>query len=833
MKFKISSVVCDKIPGIQVAVLVFRNLKNNRKSSPAMQLLCGAWAQKKSEWKNDDKFKYVNELIKKTQVDGQILPETQLLESTARKIKRGNIREGKNNLYALAHYLSIKYMVPLSCEDLDLMEKDLQLDFITPSKGKKARDFNVTEKTENAVFWLIDVGNQSREDFTKLPDQFASVINKYCGGGDPSIFMLNCDNREVDLEYVSEKERQYSLDNPLGDESSYDAEGGAVQTGPATTEPSIRKKLEDFVQSAAKNIGIPEDHLKGEIEIEIPADPDHGDYSTNIAMRLGKILNRAPVELAHSLIQAAPLPDFVERIDTAGPGFINFHLSQSCLQSRLEEILTQKGKFGRLNIGEGQKVLVEYSSPNIAKPLGIHHLLSTILGQALADLHRAAGYEVVSLNWLGDWGTQFGKLLYAYKNWGDEEIVKKDPLNELLKLYVRFHDEAEKDPTMVDKGRAEFKKLEEGDEENLKLWEWMREVSILAITHIYDKLDVKFDEYLGEKMYLEDAQKILEEGKTKGVFTEGEQGAIIVKFENDKYPPYMMQKADGTTLYSTRDLASIRDRMERYHPQKILYVVDIAQKLHFQQLFETAHKLGMDGTEFIHVSFGRMLMPEGKMSTRKGDVILLDEVIKEATHRTEKIVNEKGRELTDEEKKRIIQGMAIGAIKYNIFSQNRETNITFEWDKMLSLEGNSGPYLQYAYARAKSILRKAEETPPRPSRDLKKDSQISIFNVEEDRKVEEEKNLQPFGHPAEQALLRLLPRFPEKIELAVRDNKPSVVTTYLFEVARAFSTFYSEVHVLTASKPELRQARLKLVRATAQILQNGLRLLGIDVFERM
>jgi len=802
-----------------------------------MQLFRGAWAQKKSEWKNEDKYRQVGELIKKTQVDGRILPETQLLESTARKIKRGNPREEKNNLYALAHYLSIKYLVPLECKDLEQVEKDLQLDFITPTKGKKANDFEVTDQTQNAVFWLIDVGSHSKEDFPTLPDQFASVINKYCGSTDPSIFMLNCDNREVDLEYVSEKERQYKLDNPLINESGGDLlaseEPAPYKTNPAPAIKSIKEKLVDFMEAAAKNIGIEDQYIKDQIEIETPATEAHGEYSSNIAMRLGKTLNRAPLELAQSLIQASPLPDFVDAIDTAGPGFINFHLSQNCLENRLEEILTQKGKFGRINIGEGQKVLVEYSSPNIAKPLGVHHLLSTILGQSLADLHRAAGYDVVSLNWLGDWGTQFGKLLYAYKNWGDEEIVKKDPLNELLKLYVHFHEEAEKDPALVDKGRAEFKKLEEGDQENLKLWEWMREVSVIAINRIYEKLGVKFDEYLGEKMYLEAAQKILKEGKTKGVFTEGEQGAIIVKFENDKYPPFMVQKADGTTLYSTRDLASIRDRIERHHPQKMLYVVDVAQKLHFQQLFETAHKLGIDGAELVHVSFGRMQMPEGKMSTRKGDVILLDEVIKEATQRTEKIVNEKGRELMDEEKKRIIDGMAIGAIKYNIFSQNRETNINFQWDKMLSLEGNSGPYLQYAYARAKSILRKAEESPVAPAQNIKKDSQISLFSMEEARKAEEEKDVQPFQHPAEQELLRLLPRFPEKIELAVHDYKPSTVTTYLYEVARAFSTFYSEVHVLTTSKPDLRKSRLKLVRGAAQVLQSGLRLLGIDVFERM
>lgn len=852
MKFRLSQAVCSKLPGIQVGIIVIKNVENLKKVSTPDQLLAGSCAQRKSEWANDALYKEATALIEKTKIDDQILPEAQLLESNIRKIKRGKPPIGKNNLHAIFSYLSIKYMVALQGQDLDQLDSDIVIDFITPKKGKKTPDIDVERETTNIALWFIDVGSQPKEEFLRLPHEFATHIQKYCGGTEPEIHILNCDNKEVDLGYESEKERERKAQEPELQAEPQQEEQTSASPSQSTPIPAVKTQQETPVTQPAKQEGSTQEQLKKAlkaalqklqlpseeiIEIETPADLSHGDFSSNIALKLSKTVEKAPQELAKSVIEALPTLDFVNKTDIAGPGFINFHLSQQHFEQELDKILAQKEQFGELSIGNGQKVLVEYSSPNIAKPLGVHHLLSTILGQAIADLHRKAGYETVSLNYPGDWGTQYGKLLYAYKQWGDEQTVKADPLNELLKLYVKFHEEAEEDPSLEDKGREEFKKLEEGNEENLKLWQWMRDVSIEAIENIYQRLGVSFDEYLGEAMYGEASQKILEEGKRKGVFVEGEKGAYIVKFEDENMPPYMVQKADGTTLYSTRDLASIEDRLKRYHPNKIIYVVDVAQKLHFQQLFETAKKLDLDAAELVHVSFGRMQFPEGKMSTRKGDVVLLDEVIREAIARTEKIVEEKSRELSPEEKAKVAEGMAIGAIKYNIFSQNRESNITFEWDRMLSLEGNSAPYLQYAYARAQSILRKAEEAQvsntPVYDENADPDNQTSLFTMENQQKTEQEKVINPFEHPTEQQLLKLLARFPEKVALATKEYKPSTITTYLFEVSRAFSSFYNEVHVLSASRPELKETRLKLVKGTAQILKNGLNLLKIQTFERM
>lgn len=580
----------------------------------------------------------------------------------------------------------------------------------------------------------------------------------------------------------------------------------------------LGNKLLGIVNNYLAKQNVSAEDMLPELEIEHPKDPLHGDFSISIALKLSKQIGKPPNVIAEEIKADIPPLEYIEKVDIAAPGFINFHLADSYLQKQLEKILTQKDDYGRLKTGNGKKVLVEYSQPNIAKPLGAHHLLSTIIGQVIADLYRYGGYDVVSLNYLGDWGTQFGKLIHAYKAWGVEDIVKRDPLNELLKLYVKFHDEVEKKPDLVDKGRAEFKKLEEGDEENVKLLEWIRELSIKEIKRIYKILGVEFDEYLGESMYLDRAKELVQEGKDKGIFVTGERGAIIAKFENDKYPPFMVQKADGTTLYSTRDIATLEDRLNRYDPQKILYVVDVAQSLHFNQLFDTAKRMGYNSSELVHVSFGRMQLAEGSMSTRKGDVILLDKVISEGVTRSQRLVDEKGHDLSEEEKKDIAEKMAVSAIKYSIISQNRETNIKFDWDKILSLEGNSGPYLEYAYARSQSILRKAGTT-------AEPQEQATLFN--------ESSSKQGTQHPIEKSLLRLLIRFPDRIQESINTYKPHILTTYLFDLARAFNSFYSEVPVLNAETKELKTARLKLVDATGQVLKNGLQLLGIAVFEKM
>jgi len=852
MKFLLQDEVVQSIPGVSAAVVVMKNVKNLRKTSTIASLLRGVCAEKKRELKDEDKKKMIQNLLKTGTQEGKTLPEVQLIKNLLNKIGTGKDVDSQNNISDLLHYLSIKYLIPTFGRDLDQVEKDLEVAYITPKKGKKVEDNDIIPETQHIVFWLVDIGSHPKEDFLKMPDLFASAIQKYCGGEKEAIYWLNADLMQVDLQYTSEKEKEYKElqeqkaqeeairekikttdEVPFIEETLPEPEGT-----PGEAETSVKQIIGDQLLKAlkaflnAENLQVAEHEQT--VHMENPHDSTHGDLACNIAMKLSKILGRSPRELAEGILKHFESIPQVQGTEIAGPGFINFKLSQSYLEHELENIIKQKQHFGRSNIGAGHKIMIEYSSPNIAKPLGVHHLLSTIIGQTLVDMYRYLGYEVTAVNYPGDWGTQFGKLLYAYKTWGNMEIVQKDPLNELLKLYVQFHNEAEKDPALEDKGREEFKKLEEGDEENHRLWQWMKDLSIKEIERLYQKLGVKFDLYLGEQMYLEAAKDIIKEGLEKAVITLGEREALIVKFENEKYPPYIVQKSDGTTMYSTRDLASIRDRIEKYQPEKIVYVVDVAQSLHFNQLFEAARLLGYTGADLVHVVFGRMQMPEGRMSTRKGEVILLDEVINEAETRASSLVAEKSPELSENERRDVAEKMAISAIKYNIISQNRETNITFEWDKILSLEGNSGPYLEYAYSRARSILRKYRESlRAQPKAPSSKDAQTSLFSMTEETKHQEEPQTEPFMHPSEQKLLHMLYKFPEVLERAAVDFKPNHICTYLYDLARAFSSFYNEAPVLSASRDDVKQARLKLVEAFSHVIGNGLKVLGIATFERM
>jgi arginyl-tRNA synthetase len=974
MKIRLTKEIIEAFPGISVHALVFDGLRNERKISTVSQLLRGVVAEKKRELKDEEKKKKIMGFIKNTGVDNKTLREAQLLKASLNKIGLGRDVKPENPLKDLAHYLALKYVVPVLGNDLDQAFRDIEIGFTVTRQGKRAEDLDYLPETKKAVIWLVDIGSMPKEDFAKLPEEFKKVIIKYCRGNLEAEYTLDAGTPEADLQYVSQKEIEYADEQKrLAEEKAFTdkilgsdqppflasgeggGEGGASGGGrallSAPQKPAVERLAEAVKEATEKYLA--ENNLVVDkaadpdgldFEMETPHDPVNGDYASPAAMKLAKTAGRPPREVAEGLIKLLPTLDFVEKTEIAGPGFINFHLSTAHLVKELDLINEFKADFGKTALGKGKKVVIEYSQPNIAKPLGVHHLLSTIIGQTLVNIYRFAGFDVKAINYPGDWGTQFGKLLYAYKNWGSEEVVKKDPLNELLKLYVRFHDEAEKDPAMDDLGRAEFKKLEEGDEENKKLWEWFKDLSLKEIERLYAILGVKFDEYLGEAMYAEAGREVIKEGLEKGLIEVGEKDALIVKFENEKYPPFMIRKADGATLYSTRDLASIKDRLVRYdHPDKIVYVVDVAQSLHFKQLFETARMFGYvggdgDATELIHVVFGRMQLPEGRMSTRKGDVILLDEVIREAVSRTEKLIAEKSADLPAEEREKVAREMAVSSIKYNIISQNRETNITFDWDRMLSLDGNSGPYLEYAFARAQSILKKAMEqaaeknrqtaalaagaaggtatsaksggtvvpdAPKKPEKPLpkpKNKNQTDLFSLAEEMLMEEEMpsfggkttpgadsvsgpgaapaaeskgnaaiyvelpplapetpittmpapattavtaptepsprhaedaKAVPFGHEAEKRLLRMLPRFQEFVEAAVRDYKPNHLTTYLFDLARAFNSFYNEVPVLNASREDLKNSRLKLVKATATVLQNGLKVLGVSVFERM
>ncbi|MBP9718214.1 arginine--tRNA ligase [Candidatus Gracilibacteria bacterium] len=549
---------------------------------------------------------------------------------------------------------------------------------------------------------------------------------------------------------------------------------------------------------------------ENEIKVEYPSEAAHGDYSSPVALELAKREGKKPREVADELVAALEKPEGVEKIEIAGPGFINFFFAADFLAKFSAQVIAAGDDFGNSEVMKGKTVVTDTSHPNVAKPMGVHHLLSTIIGNSLNRIFKAVGYNLVRDNYLGDWGTQFGKLIWAYKNWGDAEVVKKDPIPELLKLYVRFHEEVEQKPELEDLGRAEFKKLEEGDSENKKLWRWIVDLSVQVFYKTWKRLDVEFDHINGESFYEDKMQEIIAMGIEKGIFVEGERGALIAPFNHEKYPPAIIRKSDGATLYATRDLARILYWERTWHPDLMVNVVDVAQEMYFKQLFEVTGMLNITDAKNIHVAFGRMSFPEKRMSTRKGNIILMDEVLDEAVERAHEMVKEKNPDLSDEQKKDIAQMVGIGAVKYAILCQNRTTNVTFTWDKMLSLEGNSAPYLQYVHARGCSILRKGEAGTEKAT------EKTTTYNL-----------------PSELALARLLPKLPEVAVQSAMDFKPNLLANYLFEVASAFNSFYASAPVLQAEKEAERDARLQLVRATTVVLRNGLQLLGIQAPEVM
>lgn len=567
----------------------------------------------------------------------------------------------------------------------------------------------------------------------------------------------------------------------------------------------LKDKIRVLIEKeVAKN--YPEAQIQ--VKVEYPGDATHGDYSSNVAFGLGKFLNKNPKQIADELAKNFPLPNWISKIDCAGAGFLNFHLAADFLMDFINEINKKGGGFGRCEIGKGKTIVTDTSHPNVAKPMGVHHLLSTIIGNSLNRIFAASGYKVIRDNYLGDWGTQFGKLIYAYKTWGKEDEIKKNPIPELLKIYVKFHEEAEKNIEIEDLGRAEFKKLEEGDGENTKLWKWIVDLSLQEFNKLYDRLGITFDYIHGESFYQDKMQEIIDMGIKKKLFVKGEKGALIAPLDHLKLPPCIIKKSDGATLYATRDLARTKYWEDTWHPDLMVMVVDSAQTLHFKQFFEVARLLEITKAPNIHVVFGRMRFPEKRMSTRKGNIILMEELLDEAVALAYKVVCEKNPDLSEEKKKLIADKVGIGSVKYAILSQNRLTDVTFTWDKMLSLDGNSAPYLQYVYARAKSILRKAQKEA--------KPTKTAILM-----------------EPQELAVVRLLPKLPEVVEFAAQEFKPNLIANYLFELACRFNAFYAAVPILQSESKEVLSARLNLVSAVATTIENGLKLFGIEVPEEM
>lgn len=538
--------------------------------------------------------------------------------------------------------------------------------------------------------------------------------------------------------------------------------------------------------------------------IEVPPRSDMGDFAFP-CFQLAKELKKAPNIIAMELKENFSLEGF-EKIQAFGP-YLNFFVDKSIfIKEVIENILHQGDNYGRNNVGEGKNVIVEYSSPNIAKPFHIGHLFTTVIGNSLYKIFKFQGYNTIGINHLGDWGTQFGKLISAYKRWGDEEALQKEPITELLRIYVKFHDEAENNPELEEEGRKYFKQLEDGDEEAVELWARFRDLSLKEFSKLYKTLNVTFDSYAGESFYSDKMQEVVDEIDKKGLLVES-NGAKVVMLEEYNMPPCIIKKADGATIYATRDLAAAFYRKNTYDFYKNIYVVGKDQSLHFKQVFTTIDLMGYEwAKDCHHVEFGLVRFLDKKLSTRKGDVILLDELLNEAVVKTLETINEKNPTLKNKEE--VAKKVGIGAIIFAYLKNSREKDIVFDWKEMLSFEGETGPYVQYTYARGKSILRKVGQ----------RGDDIDYSKLSSKEEFE---------------LVKELEGFQSAISAAIDKLQPSMVTRYIIEVAKAFNKFYNAHNILNSENEEIKNARINLVRATIQVIKNGLELIGLQVVEEM
>tara|TARA_Y100000310_G_C20695115_1_gene825100 strand:- start:2870 stop:4570 length:1701 start_codon:yes stop_codon:yes gene_type:complete len=550
--------------------------------------------------------------------------------------------------------------------------------------------------------------------------------------------------------------------------------------------------------------------FRDQVEVSVSESVEHGHYSTNVAFLIAKEEKKSPSDVARVLakkIEEADSKNVFEKVDTAGAGFINFFLSKELLGETVKEILKKGEKFGQ---GRKKKetIVIEYSSPNIAKPLGVHHLRSTIIGQALVDILRFEGYKVVSLSFPGDWGTQFGLLIAGYKQWGDEKKIKAHPIDEMLRLYVKFSAAAKKNPKLLDEGRAEFKKLEDGDKENLKLWKWFLDESLQDFEKVYEFLGMKIENTIGESYYEKELDGIVEDALKKGIAKKGDDESVVVSIPDSKTPE-IIRKSDGATIYTTREVAAIRHRLKKWKADKILYVAANQQTFHLAQVFRVAELMGIARAKQLgHVKFGMMFGPGGKkFATREGRLIPLIDVLEDAVGRSRKVVDELNPKLSDSKKDEVAHAVGVGAVKFFDLSQNRKSDIIFEWDKALSLKGSTAPYIQYTYARLKSILRKAGGGA--------KKFDISLLK-----------------EPSEEFLIAQLLHFSEVVETAGNRYEPHIIAEYLLRLSEKINTFYQAVPVLKAGGV-LQESRLSLILASTIILKKGLNLLGIEAPEEM
>ena len=547
------------------------------------------------------------------------------------------------------------------------------------------------------------------------------------------------------------------------------------------------------------------------VDIQNSTKKEFGDFQTNFAMVSSKLIGKNPREIANTLVDNFAENDIIEKLEIAGPGFINIYLKNSFLNEEIKKVENEKYDFSFLNTDK--TVIIDYSSPNIAKRMHIGHLRSTIIGDSIKRILQFLGFHTLADNHIGDWGTQFGKLIVAYKNWLDRKAYAEDPIGELERIYVLFSEESKKNPALEDEAREELKKLQLGDEHNQKLWKEFIDISLKEYNKVYDRLDVNFDYYYGESFYNDLMPSVLEELKKKSIARE-DQGALVVFFENDKLPPAIVQKKDGSFLYTTSDLATMKFRKYELNVDEAVYLTDDRQQNHFKQVFEIGELLGEPyNYKKTHVVFGIMRFGDGMIfSSRSGNIIRLVDLLDEAKTQVKKVIDEKNPNIPEDEKEKIAEIVGSGAIKYFDLSQNRTSDITFTWDKVLSFEGNTGPYLQYTYVRIMSIFRR-----------LKAEN----INVENKNIILEDMN------GIERELAVELLRFPQAVVKSYESYRPNIIADYLFDTAKLFNNFYNSSSILKEEDKKVMDAQILLAEKTSFVLKQGLNLLGIQTVNKM
>lgn len=545
--------------------------------------------------------------------------------------------------------------------------------------------------------------------------------------------------------------------------------------------------------------------------IEIPKEKTMGDYAFP-CFRLAKELHKAPNLIAQDVVKELQTSDILEKAEAVGP-YVNMFLNKTW---RAQFILGQvdaaekEGRaYGSSSMGKGKTVVMDYSSINVAKPFHIGHLRTTVIGNSISRILKFLGYQTVSINHLGDWGTQFGKMVLAYKKWGNPAEVEEKGVRGLLELYVRFHEEAEKDPALEEEARATFTSMEQGDEEALKLWKLFVDISLKEVAHVYEMLGVTFDSYLGESFYWNKTDELITKLKEKNLLQESE-GAQVVDLSEDNMPPCIILKKDGSTLYATRDITAAMYRKATYDFDKCLYITGMEQSLHFAQWFKVVEKMGYPWSEdLVHIPYGLVsLEGGGKLATRSGNVIFLEDLLKEAIQKTKAIMQEKNPDLENMDE--VAEQVGVGAVVFHDLFNNRIKDVTFSWEQVLNFDGETGPYVQYTFARASSILRKAAWNPA-------KQEAIDASCLTDDYSQE---------------LLKLIESFPHRVEEACQKWEPYMITRYTVALATAFNKFYHENSILTA-EDAVKAARLKLTYVVAQLIKQGLYLIGVQAPEKM